>query len=213
MSEEPTQPNHIPAEIVLTEPGIQHASFNNYSPGHTRKMTVEFPGHVTITGPRGYYPGCRAVSFYDGVEPEGLSEQDVAELLTACGGVEWPSAVEQVNTFFATHANLAFVDMSLQSDGHAISGMLTRQLDGKELQQFQEAATIMEATIADIRERDAKKEAEEESAQAKAEAERAELLALGKKAKDHNLLNRLKEQDEEIAKLKAELKALLKRAT
>lgn len=201
-------------KLVTTEPGVNYSTPKQYI-GKKRRLTVEWPGMVTITGPRGYYPGCRMVRFQDESAPEGLSSEDILNLAEELGiaqpdsgTVVWPGAVDQVNCYFEHRSNLAFVDMAMTSSGYAISGLITRQLDGKELDDFQEASQELQALM-DQRAAKRREEAAKEQAAAAEEASKEKAyLEVGKTAVENNLLGQLKTLKKEVADLKAQNKAL-----
>lgn len=204
-------------KLVVSEPGVNYSTPKQYS-APKRRLTVEWPGNVTVTGPRGYYPGCRMVRFADATAPEGISIEDclrLAEELCAVeknGAVNWPSAIDQVNCYFDHRSNLAFVDMSMNSAGYAISGLITRQLDGKELDDFQEASQELQALMdkrADARREEAAKAAA--VVDEAAEKEKA-YLEVGKTAVEQNLLGQLKALKRENHELKEQVALLLKEA-
>ena len=196
---------------VAVEPSFRYSTPQTYVPG-SRRLTIEFPGNVTVTGPRGYYPGCRMVRFRDFNEPEGLSAEDRKRLHEELGGV-WRSTVDQVNCYFDNRANLSLVESTLAADGSSLTGLLTRQLEGRELELFQEAGRQLDVIMTKLREEDAEVAAKAEAAAAEKAANDKDALEVGRKALEHNIFGQLREASAKIVELQTELKALKKRVT
>lgn len=210
-----------PAEMVAIEPAAKYSTMENYIP-KDRQLVVNWPGLISIAGDRGYFPGCRLVTFRNYFPPIGLSAEDCGLLygqsrtidgasFDATTGTGWPSADDQLNAFAQHRGNLAIVDWRITNAGD-IKCLITTQLDGDNLEDFQEAGRIMEIEMRRLREERAKRTAEAEEQKAKQAAEDAETMTLGRKAKEHNLLNKLRQLDEENADLKARLKTYEKAA-
>lgn len=198
------------ADMVATEPAMKYSTIQEYYP-KTRELMTNWPGLISVAGDRGYYPGCRMVFFLDTSGPQGLDRENEKKLLDAVGGL-WGSAADQANAFFRTFGNLTVVDWRIFNVGHqlAIGMLITTQLDGKELQDFQEAGRRFELIIREVREEREKAEEAEAQASAKEQENIAELVALGRTAKEHNLIGKNRELEEQNADLARRIKQLMR---
>lgn len=168
-----------------------------------RELKVERPGNVNYAAPGGSYPGSRVVTFH-AARAEGLEDEDAKRFLAQLQEEPPASAADALNLYFKHRANLLTVAVMTGHDG-SLTVIFTNHLEGERLEWFhryqQEVARTMEKWEA---EQEKKREEAEAKAKAKAEEE-ATLLALGKKARDHNLIERLRELDEENKKLRKQL--------
>lgn len=171
-----------------------------------RDVIINRPGNINYAGDRGHFPGCRIVLFgNDGVY--GLEAADSEKFYSQVGAESTPgepwNPAKAVNTYFKYRANLLTVAVSAGADGIVV--VFTNQLEDEELDEFQEFTREWGNKQ---REREAKRA---EEAQKKRDEEKARneemnaLVALGKKARDHNLVDKLRELDEENKRLRAEL--------
>lgn len=172
-----------------------------------RDVIINRPGNINIAGDRGHYPGCRVAVFSDdGVY--GLEDADRERLYKQIAEASEPSepwtAAKTLNLYFKHRANLLTVAL-FGTGGGDITVVFTNQLEDEELEEFQE---FTQEWGAKQREREAKRA---EEAQKKKDEEKARneemnaLITLGKKARDHNLVEKLRELDEEVKRLRAEL--------
>lgn len=174
-----------------------------------RGYAIKRPGNIAWAAENGNYPGCRLIR----VTPTGVWGVDAAADLavrTAVGCGDGLEPVPYVNEFFRQHGGLLVVNM--QVDEMGITLLYTNQLEGEELEEFQEASSALAEHMEKWR---AKREEEKAAAlalKAQHEAEYDALVALGKKVRAHNILSRFKELEAELAQVKAELKAAKKRA-
>lgn len=189
---------------------VKDSALKAYYP-KARKAMSNWPGLVSVAGERGYYPGCRALTFHEKPSyTEGLTEEEYAEWLK-----EWDTEVHdsgpaaQVNKFFEKYGNLTIVQLDVDDAGkwHML---VTTQLEKEELEDMQAAAEILDREMQ--KRRQEREEAMEEVKKQEREeaAENARLIALGKKAEEHNLLAKLKELAEQNEHLQKELKKLRK---
>lgn len=203
------------ADMVATEPAMKYSTIQEYYP-KTRELMTNWPGLISVAGDRGYYPGCRMVFFFNSYGPEGLDQANKAKLAEALGiGADdtfWPGAADQANAFFKTFGNLTVVDWRIfnVNSGLALGMLITTQLDGKELQDFQEAGRRFELIIREVREEREKAEEAEALASAKEQENIAELVALGRTAKEHNLIGKNRELEEQNADLARRIKQLMR---
>lgn len=200
-----------PVDAISLEPSFKMGTPTTYV-HKERKAVVGWPGLISLAGHRGYFPGCRAIEFRDREEPAGLTPEDLENLQKQAQAeghqLDLLAAADQMNLYFHYRGNLSVVDFRITDYG--IMCLITTQLDARELEDFQEASRIMDNEMQRIRKE--RKEKEEITDKEKAEKERAdkELMILGRKAKEFNLLEKLRELDDENLSLKRELK-LLKR--
>jgi hypothetical protein len=199
----------LDGEAAGLEPAAKYSALQEYVP-KDRKLVVNWPGLISVAGDRGYFPGCRLVAFHDREQPEGLDGENINDLYKHCGADGWPPAADQLNTFAQHYGNLAIVDWRIV--GSSIYCLITTQLDGDQLEDFQFAGRVLEQAMRERRaEREEQTKAAGEAAAAK-EREDAEALALGRKAKEHNLMGKLRDLEEENADMKRRLKLLIKKA-
>jgi hypothetical protein len=143
------------------------------------------PGHISWATDGANFSGCRAVTFTPaGVV--GLTAEDEATLRQENDGVGCASAVSWMNLYFSKRANLLMLSMDVADEG--ITCLVTSQLDDEDLEEFQEIQQRVNLDMREWRERRAKdKQAAQESA-----VELRRLAAIGKKAEDHNLFEKLR---------------------
>lgn len=173
-----------------------------------REFKVERPGNVNYAAPGGSYPGSRVVVFTRTMA-EGLEADDEERFAQQMHEEPPQSAADAMNLYFKHRANLLTVSVQGGTDQHGnitLVVVFTNHLEGERLEHFQKYQEVVAQTMQKWEEeQEAKREAEEKKAKAKADEERA-LLDLGRKARDHNLLEKLRELDEENKKLKKQLK-------
>lgn len=194
------------AAMAGIEPSSKYSTLQEYVP-RDRRLVVNWPGLISIAGDRGYFPGCRLVSFANDCCPQGLSIEDADALLRQLEKASWVgvTSADQLNTFAQYRGNLAIVDWRIDNSGR-IHCLITTQLDGENLEDFQEAGRILEIEMRRLREERAAKAAEQVEAASKKQADDAEVMVLGRKAKEHNLLGKLRELEEENFDLKRRIK-------
>jgi len=193
-------------ELVGTDPS-NALTVGRQSPQRPQKYKALFKnalGEITYASPRGLNAfGCAVVQFIDGDPPEGLDDREIGVLAEQCGieaddifeaedvyamGV-WPSAAEQLNTFFAHRANILLVEVSFSPE--SISCLVGLMFDGEDLDELEEFQRITDQHMREYRERKAEaKEAAEKSEKDAAEQLQAD-AELGKKAREHNLIGKL----------------------
>lgn len=167
-----------------------------------RAYVMNRPGHIAIAGPNGNFPGCKLLHVTVGVNKwdDGIDPTIDAKIREALGAGEEDTInpVAYVNEFFRQQGGLLVVDLHVHQDG-AVSVLYTNQLEGEELEEFQEFSHTVSAHMQEWRRKRDEAKAEEEQKKLRVEADARELLELGKKAKEHNLFGKLRDLE---AKLK-----------
>lgn len=177
----------------------------------TEKIVYDkFPGHIAWATDRANFSGCRLVCFSPGQvlgltgEDEERFVKEVADEAAALslGRQESWAAVELMNKYFSTRANLLVVQMI--PSGEDLYALVTTQLDEEDLEDFQEATRVTQIAMRESRARRAK------DREAKAEALREEqrLARVGRLAEEHNLSGRNRELVAENAELRKKLEEL-----
>lgn len=175
----------------------------------TRKRVHDkFPGHISWASDRANFSGCRMISFTPG-DAHGLTAEDHEAFmreLSADGVGDHLSLADTVNLYFSKRANLLVLSQSAYThtywgDGERAEGvtmLITTQLDEEDLAEFEEFQNKVAEHMRDWR------EAREAAREADAQREQAakELMVLGKKAKEHNLFEKLRTLEGEVKKLK-----------
>jgi hypothetical protein len=171
-----------------------------------RDMVVQRPGNINYAAPGGSFPGSRIVEFTP-FDVFGLEEEDYNKLHEQVGQDEnGPSkplrAVEWLNLYFKHRANLLTTNVQVSSDGNSIFVIFTNHLEGGKLEYFQKYQSVVADTMQKWEDEQAAK-AEEEAKTAEARRKETEsLIELGKKARDHNLITKLKELADEVDELR-----------
>ena len=187
-----------------------------------KKLAKGAPGDIRLVNKQGILSqGTRAVQFENWEWPVGLDEQEEAdfekELIEAAaeegdpdndGTAEWAvaglSAVEQLNLYFAHRANRTLAEIYPSADGTSILCFIDVFLDGEALDDFQEHSEELTRMLADKQRVRAEAKAAAEAEKRAAEAQDKADLELGRKVREHNVIEKAREADE---KLKAIRKA------
>jgi len=163
----------------------------------TKMLLSKYPGHISWASDRANFSGCRVVSFYSGTvngldpDDETLFRRQHSEAFTAQGAYRSPEAT--MNLYFSTRANLLVVDMKPTfDDGIGIMCLVTTQLDEEDLEELQESQQFLEVHMRQWREA----RAERKTRDAANVAEIHRLAAIGKKAEEHNLFEKLRKLEE-----------------
>lgn len=185
-----------------------------------KKLARGAPGDIRMVNKQGILSqGTRAVVFYDGELPEGLSPEEDADFseeileanLTESGlGVETDpeqaaaffTAAEQLNIYFAGRANRTLAEVYPSADGSRILCFIDVFLDGEDLDDFE--ANVEEVTRAMEVSKRKRAEAKEAAAEAKAAQEQQDKddLNLGRKVREHNLIEKAREADEQVKRIR-----------
>lgn len=187
-----------------------------------KKLAKGAPGDIRLVNKQGILSqGTRAVQFENTEWPVGLDEQEEAdfekELIEVAaeeddpdndGTAEWAvaglSAVEQLNLYFAHRANRTLAEIYPSADGTSILCFIDVFLDGEALDDFQEHSEELTRMLADKQRVRAEAKAAAEAEKRAAEAQDKADLELGRKVREHNVIEKAREADE---KLKAIRKA------
>lgn len=162
----------------------------------TKMLLSKYPGHISWASDRANFSGCRVVTFYAGTatgldpEDEALFKKQYDEAF-APQKLAYRSSEAVLNLYFSTRANLLVVDMKPTFDD-GIMCLVTTQLDEEDLEELQESQQFLEVHMRQWREARAERK-QKESANV---AEIHRLAAIGKKAEDHNLFEKLRKLEE-----------------
>lgn len=169
-----------------------------------REMKVTRPGNINYAAPGGSYPGSRVIVVYDnGIQ--GLEVDDGMKLVEQANDEGPENAAEWANLYFKHRANLLTVAVTPTFDGGLVI-MFTNHLEGERLEYFQKYQSVVSETMEKWEAEQQEKRAKEEEAANARVAETNALIELGRKARDHNLLAKLKELDGQVTKMKKLLK-------
>jgi hypothetical protein len=205
-----------PAVMVGMEPSAKYSTMQEYVP-KDRQLVINWPGLISVAGDRGYFPGCRMVRFEDFMTPVGLSTEDTSLLQKQCLAAgpnltwmtndiqTWPAAADQLNVFAQWRGNLNVVDWRIDNSGK-YHLLITTQLDAENLEDFQFAGQVLERAMRERKEERAATREELKAAEAKAELEMRDLVEVGKKAREHNLFQKLRDLEVEVLELKRQVK-------
>lgn len=166
-----------------------------------RRLFRKAPGFITATiSERANAQGCVMAQFVDFEPPSGIDDGDklADELGIEYGGRDaWPSAVEQLNAYFENRANLVLTKSWVGSVGTgdetvtSITVLISTLFEEEDLRELEEIQRAVDSHMTQYREQKAAQEAKEREA-SEAEARQLEAdAALGKKAREHNLLGKL----------------------
>lgn len=207
-------------ELVVVDPAdTSMATEDGRKAGRRRfkKLARGAPGDIRMVNKQGILSqGTRAVVFYDGELPEGLSPDEDAdfaeEILEANAdgrdadvvetdpeqAAAYFTAAEQLNIYFAGRANRTLAEVYPSADGSRILCFIDVFLDNEDLDDFE--ATVEEVTRAMEVSKRKRAEAKEAIAEAKAAQEQQDKddLNLGRKVREHNLIEKARQADEQV---------------
>lgn len=192
-----------PAEIARPPPVSQVKA---------RRLFRKAPGFITATiSERANAQGCVMAQFVDGEAPSGVDDPDklADDLGIDYHSDSWPSAVEQFNTYFENRANLVLTKAWVSNVGAegesvtSITALISTLFEEEDLQELEEIQRAVDAHMTKYREERAAREAKDHEAKVEAAKQLEADAALGKKAREHNLLGKLEMLE---AKLKKALK-------
>ncbi len=174
-----------------------------------RDLILNRPGNINYAGERGSFPGCRLVEFTSQGGVNGLEEADFnkfrAQLDAAkVDGLADISASTVANLYFQHRANLLIVQATVDAGG-SFWVLYTNQLEGDEMEDFQEYSRFVSAHMEEFREKRAAKRAKEQEAEEAIKAEAAQLIELGKKEKAGGFVARARRAEDEVERLSKEL--------
>lgn len=176
-----------------------------------RITLMEHPGAVRYWTEKGHRSGCACVCFgYQG-KVQGLPEnvaKTFKEYATQLFGTSDINPYELLNAFFMWQGNMELVDW--QVDDGAIVAFFTNFMSEQE---YDEQMEVIEEAHRLVAERKSKEKLEREEAEARVEKETREkqaqvneLIALGKKAKDHGWKEQIEKLEAEVKKLRREVR-------
>lgn len=171
-----------------------------------RNFAIKRPGHIAWAAENGNYPGCRLlvaqVDANGGLLVDGASDEESQRIFDSNTTIDSPA--DYINEFFRQHGGLLVVHMSVGPRSVAV--LFTNQLEGEELEEFNEFSATISLHMQEWRKkRDEEKEAQRMK-ELEVQQEAKEILELGKKAKEHNLFNKLRELEKLVARYETELK-------
>jgi hypothetical protein len=207
MSEEVEIPDAVP---VNNDPAMVVAASPHTLLPKKREVVMFRPGNINVAGDRGNYPGCRAICFGGGVDVKGLEKEDYDKFLLQmqeAGAFRDGSPEFSANLYFKHRANMLTVSESADSNGQ-LHYLVTNQLEDVELEDFMDFSREWEAHSAERKEARQLRKREEAEAAQKKDAEIRALAEIGKKVRDHNMLEKFKQQEEELESLKKKLRKL-----
>lgn len=220
-------------ETVVVDPAdTSMATEDGRKAGRRRfkKLARGAPGDIRMVNKQGILSqGTRAVVFYDGELPEGLSpdeDEDFAkEILEANAdgrdadvvetdpeqAAAYFTAAEQLNIYFAGRANRTLAEVYPSADGSRILCFIDVFLDNEDLDDFE--ATVEEVTRAMEVSKRKRAEAKEAIAEAKAAQEQQDKddLNLGRKVREHNLIEKARQADEQVKAIRRAANKLAQR--
>ena len=186
-----------------------------------KKLAKGAPGEIRMTNKQGLLSqGTRAVMFVDGELSQGLDDeeeadfdQEIVEAANKLEGVDstdagicvtYFTATEQLNLYFSHRANRTLAEIYPSADGRALLCFIDVFLSGEDLDDFQEHSEELVRLLGEKRRQraEAKEKADAEKA-AQEQQDKAD-LELGRKVREHNVVEKAREAEE---KLKAIRKA------
>lgn len=181
-------------------------TLSDQAQGPTREQTQKtlmdkYPGHISWATDRANFSGCRMIEFRNH-DVVGLERADAERFIAEIQSARDPErafpleAVEVMNLYFSTRANLLIIDLNVTVTG--IVCLITTQLDDEDLQMMEDVRQLNQVAMREIQiKRDAAREARRAQ-----EKEDKRLLAWAKQAEAHNLAGRLRELEQENAQLR-----------
>ena len=187
-----------------------------------KKLAKGAPGEIRMTNKQGLLSqGTRAVMFVDEEFPDGLDDEEAAdfekELIEAAaaegdedndGTAEWAvaglSATEQLNLYFSHRANRTLAEVYPTANGTALLCFIDVFLSGEDLDDFQEHSEELVRLLGEKRRQRAELKEKADADKAAQEQQDKADLELGRKVREHNVVEKAREAEE---KLKAIRKA------
>lgn len=186
-----------------------------------KKLAKGAPGEIRMTNKQGLLSqGTRAVMFRDGLFPEGLDEEEAddfdrevvdaaneledVEATTAEEALLLFTAVEQLNLYFSHRANRTLAEIYPTANGTALLCFIDVFLSGEDLDDFQEHSEELVRLLGEKRRQRAEAKEKADADKAAQEQQDKADLELGRKVREHNVVEKAREAEE---KLKAIRKA------
>ena len=202
-----------PADLSLREEDARKDGRRRF-----KKLAKGAPGDIRLVNKQGILSqGTRAVVFRDGEFPQGLDEQEEAdferELGDACAeeGIDpadadiaagYYTAVEQLNLYFAHRANRTLAEVYPSADGTSLLCFIDVFLDGEELDDFEEHSEELTRMLADKKRIRAEEKAKRDEEKAAKEQQDKADMELGRKVREHNLIEKAREADEKLRSIR-----------
>jgi hypothetical protein len=211
-----------PADLSMVDEDMRRDNRKKY-----KKLAIGAPGDIRLTNKiGGLSQGTRAVMFCDGELPSGLDESEEVDFMLeiveaakdfdefeASGNEEsdaesaaaFFTAAEQLNLYFAHRANRTLAEVfpsSTAYGGTALLCFIDVFLTGKKLDNFMQASDELTRRIAEIEmEQEAAEEKAADEAEAKEAQDRAD-IELGRKVREHNLIEKAREAEEKLVRIR-----------
>ena len=168
-----------------------------------RELVLKRPGNINYAAEHGSFAGSRLVTF-GGLQTSGLETDDAVAFAQQVKDAGVTTAAEAMNLYFKHRSNLTVVAVIPDSD--LIHCIFTNFMEGEELDDFKFVTEKIQSEMDKLREERNKKK--DEAAKAKQEKEQDDkaLIELGRKAREHKLVEKLRdmtEKYEEVRKLVA----------
>jgi hypothetical protein len=170
-----------------------------------RKLFDKAPGFIAAIMRNGATAqGARLVRFTQFAVPVGLEPEDEKDYRVN-GDYKDASAEEVMNDYFARRGNLILLEMWPINDGTGdIVALIGTTFDEQDLEEWEEIQRVVEREMTKYRSAKENDKAKAELA-SKAAAEQLKADAeVGRKVREHNLLGKLRDLEDEMVKLRAE---------
>lgn len=207
MSENPEAPT-----LVDPPPGAARQPIR--TPGFKlKKLVKDVPGGIRMVNKAGsaLSAGTRAVEFIDGGEIQGLPEEEALEMESiieqfgALNDGQSPTAVELLNMYCESRANRTVAEIYPFADPEGLTHLLVFIdvfLSGEELDDYEQANADLSAIMDEKKAKRAADKAKAEEAKAAEERQKAEDLALGKTAREQNLVGKLRDLEDTVKRIR-----------
>lgn len=170
-----------------------------------RKLFDKAPGHIAAIMRNGATAqGARLIRFGQFAVPSGLEIEDEKDYRIH-GDYKDASAEEVMNDYFSRRGNLILLEMWPINDSTGdIVALVGTTFDEQDLEEWEEIQRVVEREMKKYRDNKENEKAKAELAsKAAAEQQRAD-AEVGRKVREHNLLGKLRELEDEMVKLRAE---------
>lgn len=165
-----------------------------------RDLILKRPGNINYAAENGSFAGCRVVTFGGERQWSGMEADDDEAFKRQGGGADGMSPVDQLNLYFKHRANLTVVAIIPTMTN--VTCIFTNFMEGEELEDFQMVTEKIQGEMDKLKaEREEKKAKDAEAKQAKEKEDKA-LIELGRKAKEHNLVEKLRDMTEKYEEVK-----------
>lgn len=208
-----------PADLSLREEDARKDGRRRF-----KKLAKGAPGDIRLVNKQGILSqGTRAVVFRDGEFPQGLDTQEESdferEVVDECAedlattpqnapvddadmACSFLSAVDQLNLYFAHRANRTLAEVYPSADGTSLLCFIDVFLDGEELDDFEEHSEELTRMLADKKRVRAEEKAKRDEEKAAKEQQDKADMELGRKVREHNLIEKAREADEKLRSIR-----------